>query len=237
MRDDMFSWLLRKKRTTPVVPDVHREAVHASAEAPSSATVVEAPIAERVEAVELAAPVVESPPAPAPEIHVTELAVEGHQPEPAGTAELALDAPPIPEASETAPQFEEAPAAPASDPEGPRPQPLTAGPHFAASQHFSARMSRPRSLLVLQGAAGEIDLLAGLEVVEHSGRHVRPGRLIAVRADGRRLLASLGSGGRIRAYTLRRDGIYRLEGASDSRAPVLELVPDAGVMAAPASER
>ena len=81
--------------------------------------------------------------------------------------------------------------------------------------------------VLVQPGLGPEDLRPGVPVVEQYGRRERPGVLLAVRADGHRLLVSLEAPERIRAYTLRRDGVYRLEGASDGRAPVLKLMPEA----------
>lgn len=235
----MFSWLLRKKRTTSIVPEVRHEIVHAPAEAEASAqttpfaAAIEAPAPERDEVVQpqaiemVAAPATDA----APEIHVREFTVEAPEPEPPETVEPALASSPASKSPEPTPQVDEAFTALASGSAWPRRQ------AFTAVQPLTTRMSRPKPLLVLQGSSGEIDLRTGVAVVEHSDRQARTGSLIAVRADGRRLLANLGAGGRIRAYTLRRDGVYRLECASDARAPVLELTPDAGAGATPASRR
>lgn len=212
MRDDMFNWLLRKKRTTPV-SQVHRETSHGAAEATalSSAPVVEAMEPARADSVEPATRRVESAPAPAAVIEVPQSAVEAKEPEPAEAVAGEATFSPVAEISEPVGQDNKLSAAVASN-HGPQPRRPSTVPK-----------SRPKPLLILEGSASEIELLAGLEIVEYSGRRARSGKLIGVRADGRRLLAKLEDAGRIRAYTLRRDGVYRLEGANDARAPVLEL--------------
>lgn len=212
----MFNWLLRKKQTTSRVPEVGGKAeASVEAEAAATAPLAEASPFESLEAVGPAAPVTDtaSSPAPAPSMENASASAPELEPVTAAAATEPATSP-IPELPGSAAQMDEAPALAPFKTCGRTRQPFTTG------------MSRPKPLLVLEGAAGEVDLRADLEVVEFSGRQVRRGKLIAVRADGRRLLAMLGGGGRIRAYTLRRDGIYRLEGANDARAPVLELASE-----------
>jgi len=233
VRQDMFDWLLRKKRGVEKGPETvpQKVASEPGAAEPSAPVVPEiSPASELSEAVELAAavtvprpaePVVEVSQAPANEppyespaeaSSPDDVAAEPLEPKPVEAEPLAEA--PVAAAPEPViePVIEAAPA--------PAPQPALQRAPFAAGQ------SRPKPLQVLAGSAQEIDLRAGVPVVEQHGRRNRPGVLVAVRADGRRLLVSLESVGQVRAYSLRPDGVYRLEGASDARAPVLRLVPE-----------
>jgi len=64
---------------------------------------------------------------------------------------------------------------------------------------------------------------AGKDAIVITAMKLRPARVVGVKADGLRVLAEHEDAGRTYAYTLRRDGTYRLEGAPDKRAPLLAI--------------
>ncbi|SDO05959.1 hypothetical protein SAMN04488061_0151 [Filomicrobium insigne] len=182
-RDDMFNWLLRKKKSQP-----------AKAQPKPTETVAKPKLT----------PAESAPMAPA-----AVLATEPVVPE--KPAEVRPE-----------PAVAEAPAPAVA--ETPSPTPSEAEPSVAPqARPACAGISRTKRLLVLDRSPVEIMPSAGATVVEHAGRRKRSGVLVRVRADGRRLLAKVGPAGGIRAYTLRYDGAYRLEGVVDARAPELTL--------------
>lgn len=210
-RDDMFNWLLRKNKSQQAEPQPQPvEPVEKTAPTPSETTTAAVPAAKPVEpekpvevgpepaVAEEAAPVAVEAPAPAP------MAAETPAPEP-----VATPAPVVAEAPAPTPSVADEPSA------VPQVRPAYAG------------ISTTKRLLVLDRSSDEVLPSAGAAVVEHAGKHKREGVLVGVRADGRRLLAKVGPAGGIRAYTLRYDGAYRLEGAIDARAPVLTLAHEA----------
>lgn len=216
-RDDMFNWLLRKKKSLPAEPQPKPvEALAKTTPTPEVAPVPETkPVEIEPPAEASAEPVAVQEPAP--------VVAETPEPEPVvaepQAESIAADAPaPEPVAVETpAPVRVEAPV----------PVPETSTHAAIQASPAYAGLSKAKRLLVLQRSSDEVMPSAGAAVVEHAGKHKRNGVLVGVRADGRRLLAKVGPAGGIRAYTLRYDGAYRLEGVVDARAPVLTLAREA----------
>ncbi|MDX2287283.1 MAG: hypothetical protein NW217_00470 [Hyphomicrobiaceae bacterium] len=94
-------------------------------------------------------------------------------------------------------------------------------PILAAGSASSAIVGQAQSGKAI--VKSTIAVTAGMPVIEQTGRARRSGTIIGIKANGRRVVARFSGSLPPRVYVRQPDGIYRLEGARGSLAPVLTL--------------
>ncbi|MEM7748644.1 MAG: hypothetical protein AAF346_10360 [Pseudomonadota bacterium] len=149
---------------------------------------------------------------------------------------------PVPSAQATIPAAEQAPvAAPAPSPDPavataptpePAPAPVVTAPVAAASQpapsasapapsteaSSAPTIQTPKAALLKQSLSlladgSDVEPKVGLDAVAVAPPLVEAATVVKVQAGGRRVVASFGNSAKVRVYSKRADGTYRLEGA------------------------
>ncbi|MEM6499190.1 MAG: hypothetical protein AAF709_21010, partial [Pseudomonadota bacterium] len=151
-----------------------------------------------------AAPMVEPTPVAAPPAAAPPAPAVATTPEPASAPE------PAPVAAAPAPVAQAQGPAPVVAPE-PAPAPSVAASAPPSIQTPKAALLKQSLSLLTDGS--DVEPKVGLDAVAVAPPLVEAAKVVKVQAGGRRVVASFGNSAKVRVYSKRADGTYRLEGA------------------------